>query len=129
MTAGSRSEGPSATTVLRLTCSFAAQSLTAVTSDLVGRSSPAVSRTTRYPFDGWTPFQEPGRGVMVASGAGGAEGSANPASSVPTALGAGCGRDQSSPEPHPVTSAAAAAGRAAARSRGRKAIVLRVMAE
>src|SRR4051794_12242605 len=114
---GTSSSGLVAFTVLRLTSSLPAQSVTARTSAVVCGSSPAVSSTTRYPGEGRTPSHEPGPGVTVASGVGDAV--TNPGPRVPIALGFACGADQSSADEHPPASTAIAASAPATSSRKR----------
>ena len=92
-----------------------------------GRRRPRSAAPRGSPSTGGPPSHEPGRGVIVASGAGGAAGSTNPGPRVPTAVGFACGRDQSSAEPQPLTSTAVATAAASvptSRSRARKEIVL-----
>src|SRR5690349_5721095 len=104
-----------AVTVLRLTSSCSAHARTAPVSVRVSRSSPELSSTTRMPFGGCTPSHDPGRGVIVASGAGRL--SMNPGPSVPIAFGLACGSDQSS--------APQAASRTAVRSRAQTRVTQR----
>src|SRR5829696_7338970 len=77
------------------------------------------------------PSQDPGRGVIVASGVGGAAGSKKPGPRVPTGMGFACGLDQSLSELHPFTSKAVANTAASVpmdRSRERIGIILQGVA-